>query len=76
MKIQQIQKSSTYKKLQSCNDTIYLRPRFHEREVFPSHREVVMIQNNGKNRFSNADDDLFNDDLYYDNHDDKNGNEE
>ena len=27
------------------------RPRFHEREVFPSHREVVMIQNNGKNRF-------------------------
>ena len=56
--------------------TIYSRPRFHEREVFPSHREVVMIQNNGKNRFSNADDDLFNDDLYYDNHDDKNGNEE
>ena len=38
----------------------YSRPRFHEREVFPSHREVVMIQNNGKNRSSDADDhDLF-----------------
>ena len=36
--------------------TIYSRPRFHEREVFPSHREVVMIQNNGKNRSDNADD--------------------
>jgi len=28
------------------------RPRFHEREVFPSHSEVVMIQNNGNNSFT------------------------
>ena len=44
----------------SRSKTKYSRPRFHEREVFPSHREVVMIQNNGKNRSSDADDhDLF-----------------
>ena len=27
---------------------------FHEREVFPSHREVVVLENDGEDRWENA----------------------